>query len=295
MPFFSYRSIPESSPMYLEPFSLPHIVALSILAVASILVVAFRKRLAAWKGEPTLRLVATIVAISFEAALHVPQYFTQGWHDFLRGAIPFELCAVALRLAVALNASKSRGVWDLLYFWGLGAAASYVFATLLKAIGVLFPITIALRFFDSAFSGPPLSFNFMFLISPPDVPTPLDGFGHGWGYYFGLHRPLRRGHGRGLAVLGHRRRVPRALGGLARGWDRERLKSFEPRPFGLVGDDSPGFFAERGYPNEGAQARRRRAEQLLRIIRQTEEAGLALGQGSAPGPVKPYEVAQDGR
>ncbi len=67
-----------------------------------------------------------------------------------------------------------------------GAVHGYAvrFVTLLKAIGVLFPITIALRFFDSAFSGPPLSFNFMFLISPPDVPTPLDGFGHGWGYYF---------------------------------------------------------------------------------------------------------------
>ena len=73
-----------------------------------------------------------------------------------------------------------------------------------------------------------------------------------------------------MAALGHRRRVPRALGGPARGEDRERLKSFEPRPFGLVGDDSPGFLAKRGRPNEGAQARRRRAEQLLRIIRQTE-------------------------
>ena len=55
-----------------------------------------------------------------------------------------------------------------------GAVHGYAvrFVTLLKAIGVLFPITIALRFFDSAFSGPPLSLNFMFLISPPTFPLP---------------------------------------------------------------------------------------------------------------------------
>jgi uncharacterized membrane protein YwaF len=58
------------------------------------------------------------------------------------------------------------------------------FATLLKAIGILFPITIAMRLFDSAFAGAPWKFNYMFLISPPDVPTPLDAFGHGWKYYF---------------------------------------------------------------------------------------------------------------
>jgi hypothetical integral membrane protein (TIGR02206 family) len=224
MPSFSFRPIPESSPMYLEPFSPPHLIAIAALLILSALIIAFRKRLADWKGEPRLRLVATIVAIAFEASFHVLQYFTQGYYEFLRGLIPFELCAVALWLAVALNASKSRGVWDLLYFWGMGAAASYMFAntdganydtfhfydyfivhgyilltmvwfgavhgyairfaTFLKAVGILFPITIALRLFDSAFAAEPLKFNFMFLISPPDVPTPLDGFGHGWGYYF---------------------------------------------------------------------------------------------------------------
>jgi hypothetical integral membrane protein (TIGR02206 family) len=224
MSFFSFQPIPESSPYYLEPFSLPHLVALTALICLAVLIIVFRERLGAWKGEPRLRLVATIIAISLEAAFHFLQYFTQGWYDFLRGLIPFELCAIALWLAVALNALKSRGVWQLLYFWGLGAAVSFVFANtdganyntfhfydyfivhgyilltmvwfgavhgyrislaaLLKAIGILFPITIALRLFDSAFADEPFKFNFMFLLSPPDVPTPLDGFGHGWGYYF---------------------------------------------------------------------------------------------------------------
>lgn len=224
MQFFSFQPIPESSPFYLEPFSPPHLLAIAVLFVLTALIIIYRKRLAAWKGEPRLRLIATIIAISFEVALHVLQYFTQGWYDFLRGLIPLELCAIVLWLAVALNASKSRGVWDLLYFWGIGAGASFAFAnteganyntfhfyqyfivhgyilltmvwfgavhgytvrfaTFLKAIGILCPFTIALRLFDSAFSGEPYKFNFMFLISPPDVSTPLNNFGHGWGYYF---------------------------------------------------------------------------------------------------------------
>ena len=58
------------------------------------------------------------------------------------------------------------------------------FRTLVKATAVLFPITVAMRLFDTAFAAAPLKFNYMFLISPPDVSTPLDSFGHGWGYYF---------------------------------------------------------------------------------------------------------------
>ena len=140
------------------------------------------------------------------------------------GRSPSKLCAVALWLAVALNASRSRGVWDLLYFWGLGAAASYVFANtdganydtfhfyqyfivhgyiLLTMVlvrggpwlrgtlrhpaqGDRSPLphhdrasVFRFRLFRPA---PELQFHVSY--QPPDVPTPLDGFGHGWGYYF---------------------------------------------------------------------------------------------------------------
>ncbi|MDA8426155.1 MAG: YwaF family protein [Treponema sp.] len=59
------------------------------------------------------------------------------------------------------------------------------FASLAKAVGILFPITIAMRFFDLAFAGPPYEFNYMFLLrQPPDISTPFDSLGGGWGYYF---------------------------------------------------------------------------------------------------------------
>jgi uncharacterized membrane protein YwaF len=125
---------------------------------------------------------------------------------------------------VALNASGRRWVFDLLYFWGWGAVASFLFAntegaswntwhyyqyfvshgytlltmtwfvavkgyhpdlkSLARAVGVLLPLSVGIRLFDLAFQDPPLKFNFSYLVSPPDVGTPLDAFGSGWGYYF---------------------------------------------------------------------------------------------------------------
>ena len=73
-----------------------------------------------------------------------------------------------------------------------------------KAIVILFPITIGMRFFDLAFSGPPYKFNFMFLLSPPDISTPLDSFGHGWGYYFAIVAMESGAHVRSLPTLADR-------------------------------------------------------------------------------------------
>jgi len=53
-----------------------------------------------------------------------------------------------------------------------------------RAVGVLLPLSLGIRLFDLAFKNPPWKFNFSYLVAPPDVGTPLDSFGSGWGYYF---------------------------------------------------------------------------------------------------------------
>ena len=55
------------------------------------------------------------------------------------------------------------------------------FWSLVKAVGILFPITIAIRFLNLAFAGSPWSFNYMYLLRPPEVDTPLEALGEGWG------------------------------------------------------------------------------------------------------------------
>jgi len=222
--FFSFAPIPESMPGYLESFGLVHLIALGFIIFLGGLIVIFREKLRDAKRERAMLLIATAVALVFEASYHLIQYLTLDYYEFLRHLIPFELCGITLWLSVALCISKNRTVFELLYFWGIGALVSLLFAdddgagpdrwrfyqyfgthgyivltivffaavrgfsirlrSFVKAIVILFPITIGMRFFDLAFSGPPYKFNFMFLLSPPDISTPLDAFGHGWGYYF---------------------------------------------------------------------------------------------------------------
>jgi hypothetical integral membrane protein (TIGR02206 family) len=222
--FFSYAPVPETSPWYLEQFGLPHIAAIAVLLALVGLVIAGRKRLAAWTGEARLRLVATLVTLVFEISLHVIIWIERGWVQFVANTIPLDLCAISLWLSVVLNATGRRWVFDLLYFWGWGAVASFLFAntegaswntwhyyqyfivhgfilltmtwfaavkdwrpdlkSLGRAMGVLLPLSVGIRFFDLAFQDPPWRFNFSYLVSPPDVGTPLDAFGSGWGYYF---------------------------------------------------------------------------------------------------------------
>jgi hypothetical integral membrane protein (TIGR02206 family) len=222
--FFSFTPIPESMPGYLEPFGPVHLITLGFFVLVGGLMVIFREKLRDAKRERAMLLIATVAALVFEMSYHLIQYLTLDYYEFLRHLIPFELCAVTLWLSVALCISKNKTVFELLYFWGIGAFASLLFAdddgagpnrwhfyqyfgthgyivltivyfaavrgfsiklrSFVKAIAILFPITIGMRFFDLAFSKPPYEFNFMFLVSPPDISTPLDSFGHGWGYYF---------------------------------------------------------------------------------------------------------------
>jgi len=233
MRFFSYAPVDPSSPIFLEPFGLYHVAAIAFLAALAALIVIFRKRLREPRLERRVLGSATIVAACMEITLHVCEYFSVPFHDFLRSLIPLELCAITLWMAVALCLTKRKVIFELLYFWSVGAVASLVFAndagagpdrfryyqyfgthgyTILiivyfavvrgyritfrscaKAMGILALLSLAVRGLDLAFAGPPWSFNYMYLLHPPEVSTPLDSFGEGWGYYaafFGLSGAL---------------------------------------------------------------------------------------------------------
>lgn len=223
MRFFSYVPVEPSSPLFLEPFGWYHGAAAAFLAALAVLIVLFRKRLLEPPLERRVLGIASAIAVSMEIALHVCEYYSLPFHDFLRSAIPLELCALTLWMAVALCLTKSRGLFEFLYFWAVGAVASLVFAndggagpdrfryyqyfgthgytilvivyfavvhrwrirlrSLAKAAGGLALLSLAVRGLDLAFAAPPWSFNFMYLLRPPEVSTPLDGFGQGWGYY----------------------------------------------------------------------------------------------------------------
>jgi len=195
----------------------------AVLAALAVLIVVFRRSLREPSRERRVLLAATLIAVGMEITLHACEYFSIPWHAFLRSLIPLELCAITLWLAVTLCLTKNRVVFELLYFWSIGAVASLVFAnddgagpdrfryyqyfgthgytilvivyfagvrgyrvnlrSLARAAAILGPLSLAVRGLDLAFAAPPWEFNYMYLLRPPEVSTPLESFGGGWGYY----------------------------------------------------------------------------------------------------------------
>jgi hypothetical integral membrane protein (TIGR02206 family) len=224
MGFFSYDPVPESSPYFLRQFSLPHAAAIGMLLVLIGCVIVFRKRLAAWKGERGLRMAVMAVAIFAELSLHALIGIQRGWIQFIVTTIPLDICAISFWLSVTVHATGSRFIYDLLYFWGWGAAASFLFAdtggagwntwhfyqyfishgftlltmswftavrgyrpnlrSLLRAVLILLPLSLGIRLLDVSFQTEPWKLNYSFLAEPPGLDTPFAAFGTGWGYYW---------------------------------------------------------------------------------------------------------------
>lgn len=224
MSFFSYQPVDPSSPWYFDAnpaFWIAPVAAFLFFAAA---MVAFRRQLRDPRVERLAFRIAVPLALALELGQHACEYFTKPFFDFLRGAIPLELCAISFWMAIVLCCTKRRMLWEFLYFWGIGALVSLVyvnddgagpdrfryyqyfgthgftllaiiwfgtikgyrisFHSWLRATASLFALSFVIRLIDLAFSGPPLNLNYMFVISPPEVSTPIAAFGSGWRYYF---------------------------------------------------------------------------------------------------------------
>jgi len=219
MDFFSYYPVDPSSPFYFDSHISFYLAPLCLLGALALAVIFFRDRIRASGRESLILTIATAAALFLEIGQHLCELF-------LRGAIPLDLCAITFWLAVLLCVTGKRFIYDLLYFWGIGALVSLVFVnndgagpdrfhyyqyfgthgytllvilyftvirryrvtfmTLFKAVAILFPLTLAVRALDAAFTAAPWRFNYMFLLRAPDVSTPLEAFGTGWPYYFGF-------------------------------------------------------------------------------------------------------------
>ncbi len=224
MDFFSYLPVSPSSPYYFESSIIFRIAPLTFFAALAFAIVTFRSSLVSAKTENAILAVASSVALALELGQHLCEYLTKPFFEFLRGAIPLELCAISFWMAFALCYAKRRTLWEFLYFWGIGALVSLVyvnddgagpdrfryyqyfgthgftllaivwfgavkgyrisFRAWLRATASLFVLSFVIRLIDLAFSGPLLNLNYMFVVSPPEVSTPIAAFGSGWRYYF---------------------------------------------------------------------------------------------------------------
>lgn len=217
-----FKNVPGR--LNLQAYNIYHFFAILTLIVLIACIIFFRDKLRDEKIDFRVRIIATIIAFSLEFSFHLSNYVYNT--EFVLRLIPLDLCAMSLWLAFALVLTKKKSIFNLLYFWGIGAIASVLypdiagigpdrmryyhffgvhtyiilaviyyivvhgykinFKSLVNAFIVLLPISIIVRYIDFHFYSE-YATNWMFLIKPPDINSILDLLPQGgWAYYFSL-------------------------------------------------------------------------------------------------------------
>ena len=219
MDFLSYK--PMEPGLY---FDLYNNLARGVLLLLALCIIFFRKKIAASDSEKSIRIFVTLLVISVEFTGHLAALLDVSLQYFIWCIIPFELCACALWMSVALCLSSQKNLFEYLYFWGMGAVAALIFINsggsgpdrirfyqyffshgyivltiiyfiavkgytvsfwgYVRSIGLLLVVGCLIRLFNMRFAAPPFEFNYMFTLRPPPISSPLDAFGSGWGYFF---------------------------------------------------------------------------------------------------------------
>lgn len=217
-----FKNVPGK--LNLQPYNIYHYFVLITIILLIACIIFFRDKLREKKIDLRVRVIATVIAFSLEASFHLSNYIYNT--DFVLRLIPLDLCAISLWLAFTLALTKKKYIFNILYFWGIGAIASILypdivgigpdrmryyhffgvhtyiiltviyyivvhrykinFKSFLWAIGILLPISFMIRYVDLGFY-PEYATNWMFLIKPPDINSILDLLPQGgWIYYFSL-------------------------------------------------------------------------------------------------------------
>ena len=204
----------------LEEFDMMHISAIGFFALAILIMIIFRKKIANWKHEKTFRYVITFLAIAFEITYKIWSAYAEDV-TFLKDYLPLDLCAISLYLSWVLMFTKKEWIFKLIYFYSLGAMVSlfvpdlggygidhfryydyfYVhgyivftsfyfvfvydykikFKDLIKATLLLLVIASFTLLIDFLVNA-----NYMFLMEKPEVSSPLDLFGPWPDFVFGM-------------------------------------------------------------------------------------------------------------
>ncbi|WP_054949491.1 YwaF family protein [Numidum massiliense] len=111
-----------------------HLVALSIFVAAVVLLFACRRWFQQGERHTYGRLVLAVVLIVSELSLNV--WFAWTGSFKIRDVLPLELCTVSLYVCVVMLLFRSRAVFQIVYFTGIGGALQ---ALLTPALDYAFP------------------------------------------------------------------------------------------------------------------------------------------------------------
>lgn len=101
-------------------YSTTHVVALLIFAILVILLFACRRWLQDEHRSKVARYGLAAVLIVCELSLNI-WYVTEGIYDVSR-TLPLELCTISLYMCIAMLLFRSRAVFQIVYFTGIGGA-----------------------------------------------------------------------------------------------------------------------------------------------------------------------------
>ena len=101
-------------------FSISHLIPILILITICIVMFFYREKLRTPGVDNIIRYGLALLMISQEILLHVWRVNNDIWT--LSESLPLELCSVSLLLATLLLLNKKYGLFEIVYFWGLGGA-----------------------------------------------------------------------------------------------------------------------------------------------------------------------------
>ncbi|CAH1194469.1 hypothetical protein PAECIP111892_01669 [Paenibacillus auburnensis] len=102
-------------------FSLPHLIALALVALACLLLFASRTALLSRPFlRDAIRFLLVIVLLASEGGLHLWYLSQDIWT--IQHSLPLELCGITLLLSAVMLLTRSRLLYSFLYFAGIGGA-----------------------------------------------------------------------------------------------------------------------------------------------------------------------------
>lgn len=116
-PFFSYEITGET----FQLFSSPHLIAIAVCLVVSVLIYLYRKSL----QEP---LTDRLLRYSLAGLLLFTEVFFQLWHLYTgywsaAYTLPLQLCSVSLLFSIGMLMTNSFRLYEITFFIGVGGAA----------------------------------------------------------------------------------------------------------------------------------------------------------------------------
>jgi len=129
----------------LEYFSAPHLIAVAVFLLLSILLLAFRNSFKTEKSKIKFRYIfAAFIALQ-QASIYI--WYTIAGEWSVEVTLPLQLCDLSLFLSIFVLLTKRQLLFELLYYWGMGGATQ---AILTPSIGnYTFPHFVFYQYFVS--------------------------------------------------------------------------------------------------------------------------------------------------